>query len=175
MIKEETLYKIGTMGKTHGVKGEISFLFTDDVFDTTDAHYLILKTDGIFVPFFLEEYRFKNNETALVKFEDIHTQEQAKALTGCDVFFPRSLATKDSDNLSWAQIIGFKLINNEDNTAIGQLVEVDETTINTLFVVDKTNGATLLIPASPHFIKHIDVSNQTLTLSLPEGILDLDA
>ena len=59
MIHEEAIYKIGVMGKTHGVKGEISFIFNDDIFDTANADYLILKTDGIFVPFFIEEYRFK--------------------------------------------------------------------------------------------------------------------
>ena len=32
MIREEEVYQIGKLGKTHGVKGEISFLFDDDVF-----------------------------------------------------------------------------------------------------------------------------------------------
>ena len=42
MIKREEVYKIGKLGKVHGIKGEISFLFDDDVFDRTDADYLIL-------------------------------------------------------------------------------------------------------------------------------------
>lgn len=175
MIHEEAIYKIGVMGKTHGVKGEISFIFNDDIFDTANADYLILKTDGIFVPFFIEEYRFKNNETALIKFEDINTQEQAKALTSCDVYLPRELAENTSDTLSWAQIIGFKLVDSANNKCIGKLLEVDESTINTLFVVEKDNGDTFLIPASPHFITEINASKQTITLSLPQGILDLDA
>ena len=53
MIKEEDIYKIGKLGKPHGVQGEVSFPFTDDVFDRVDAEYLILKLDGIFVPFFM--------------------------------------------------------------------------------------------------------------------------
>ena len=61
-------YKIGKIGKPHGVKGEVSFMFDDDVFDRTDADWLMLSVDGILVPFFLEEYRFKSNETALVSF-----------------------------------------------------------------------------------------------------------
>ena len=54
MIREEEVFQIGKLGKTHGVKGEISFLFDDDVFDRVDADYLILKIDGILVPFFIE-------------------------------------------------------------------------------------------------------------------------
>ena len=40
MIREEEVYRIGRLGKTHGVRGEISFLFDDDVFDRVDADFL---------------------------------------------------------------------------------------------------------------------------------------
>ena len=49
MIKKETVYKIGRIGKAHGVKGEVSFMFDDDVFDRVDADYLVLELDGIHV------------------------------------------------------------------------------------------------------------------------------
>ncbi len=87
MIRRDEVYKIGKLGKPHGVKGGITFAITDDVFDRVDAEYLVLDIDGILVPFYLEEYRFKNDENVLVKFEDIDTQEQARNYTGCEVFF----------------------------------------------------------------------------------------
>lgn len=93
MIRTEEVYKIGKIGKPHGVKGEVSFMFDDDVFDRVDSDYLVLMVDGILVPFFFEEYRFKTGETALVKFCDIDTKEQAQELTGCDVYFPKSSQT----------------------------------------------------------------------------------
>ena len=74
MIREEEVDKIGKLGKTHGVKGEISFLFDDDVFDRVDADYLILRVDGLLVPFFIEEYRFRSDANAIMKFEDIDTK-----------------------------------------------------------------------------------------------------
>ena len=61
MKRREDVYKIGRLGKPHGVKGEISFNFDDDIFDREDADYIILDIDGILVPFFIEEYRFKND------------------------------------------------------------------------------------------------------------------
>ena len=108
MIRQEEVYKIGKLGKTHGVKGEISFLFDDDVFDRTDADYLILEIDGILVPFFIEEYRFKTDSNALMKFDGIDTQERARELTGCDVYFRRDMADEDSEHLSWAELISMK-------------------------------------------------------------------
>ena len=47
MIKAEEVYKIGRLGKAHGVKGEVSFQFDDDIFDRVDADYLVLDIDGI--------------------------------------------------------------------------------------------------------------------------------
>lgn len=87
MIKQEEVYKIGRLGKPHGVHGEIQLQFNDDVFDTADADYLVLEVEGILVPFFIEEYRFRSDEIALMKFEDIDTEEKARQLTGCSVFF----------------------------------------------------------------------------------------
>lgn len=120
MIRREDVYKIGKLGKTHGVRGEISFLFDDDVFDRTDADYLVFDIDGILVPFFLEEYRFKNDSNALLKLDGIDTQEQAQELTGCDVYFPRKLADSDSDNISWAEIIGYSVIDAKSKTRYRQ-------------------------------------------------------
>ena len=110
MIKEEDVYKIGRIGKPHGVGGEVSLRFSDDVFDRVDADYVVLLVDGILVPFFIEEYRFRSDEVALMKFEDIDTIERASELTGCDVFFPRHLADADDDMLTWSQIVGYDIV-----------------------------------------------------------------
>ena len=53
-------FPIGRLGKPHGVKGEITFHFTDDIFDRVDADYVFLEIDGLQVPFFFEEYRFRS-------------------------------------------------------------------------------------------------------------------
>ena len=84
MIKREDVYKIGRLGKAHGVKGEVSFQFDDDIFDTTDADYLILEIDGILVPFFMEEYRFRNDSLALVKFCDVSNSKVVGKIAAID-------------------------------------------------------------------------------------------
>ena len=169
MIRDDEVYQIGKLGKTHGVKGEISFLFDDDVFDRVDADYLILKIDGILVPFFIEEYRFKSDANAIVKFCDIDTQERARELTGCEVFFPRKLADSDDDSISWASIVGFDIIEAENGNKIGRITSVDDTTINILFCLEDGR----LIPASEDLITAIDQQARTITMHLPAGILDL--
>ena len=169
MIKEKDVYKIGRLGKTHGVRGDISFLFDDDVFDRTDADYLILKVDGILVPFFIEEYRFKSDTNAIVKFEGLDTQEQARELTGCDVYFPRELGDSGDGPLSWSALAGFEIIDDLSGKSVGRIASVDDSTLNTLFELEDGR----LIPASEELITRFDKDNRTITIDLPEGILEL--
>lgn len=166
MIREEEVYKIGKLGKPHGVKGEVSFHFADDIFDRTDCEYLILKMDGIMVPFFMEEYRFRSGETALVKFCDIDTQDRAAELTGCEVFFPRDIAESDEDTLSWAAITGYEIVDSGSGRTIGRIAAVDDTTVNTLFELE--DGT--LIPAAEELIAEVDATNRRIVMNLPEGL-----
>lgn len=173
MIRKEDVYRIGKIGKPHGVAGEVSFLFDDDVFDRTDTDYLILDIDGILVPFFIEEYRFKGSETSIMKFCDIDTQEKAAELTGCDVYFPRHIADQDDDNMSWAEIIGFALVDETTGDKVGTITHVDDATINVLFSVETPEGDEILIPASEDLITDVDKPGRTITMRVPEGLLDL--
>lgn len=174
MIRTEEVYKIGRIGKPHGVKGEVSLQFSDDVFDRVDADYLVLMVDGILVPFFFEEYRFKNNDTALVKFCDINSKSEAQELTGCDVYFPKHLSDRGEDELTWDELAGFEILDTDAGDGlIGTLVYVDDATDNILFCVTRPDGREILIPASDDFIVSVDAESRKIRVSLPEGLLDL--
>ena len=169
MIRREDVYKIGRLGKAHGVKGEVSFQFDDDIFDTADADYLILDIDGILVPFFMEEYRFRNDSLALIKFCDVDTQQRASELTGCDVYFPRSIADERAEGLSLSSLVGFDLIDANGNEKVGTIAAIDDTTQNILFELE--DGT--LIPASDDLITDIDTQQRQITMNIPEGLLDI--
>ena len=168
MIKKEEVYQIGRIGKTHGVKGEVTFQLDDDVFDRVESDYLVLDIDGILVPFFMEEYRFKSDATAIVKFEDIDTQERARELTGCDVYFPLALADDDAP-LSLSMLVGFELVDAATGRQIGRIAAIDDQTANTLFELE--DGT--LIPANDDLVTHIDINNKQIAMTLPEGLLEL--
>ena len=169
MIKAEEVYKIGHLGKAHGVKGEVSFQFDDDIFDRVDADYLVLDIDGILVPFFMEEYRFRSDTVCLVKFKGVDTQQRAQELTGCDVFFPRALAEEGDEMPSLASLVGFDIVNVSDGRTIGNIVAIDDSTVNILFELE--DGT--LIPASDELITNIDAEQRTIRMNIPEGLLDI--
>ena len=169
MIRHEDVYRIGRMGKPHGVGGELSFMFDDDVFDRVDSDYLVLSVDGILVPFFIEEYRFKSGEVALVKFCDIDSQDRAAALTGCDVYCPRHLAGAGADEMSWVSLVGFTLVDAVSGGSVGRIASVDDATSNILFELEDGR----LVPAAADLIDGVDAEGRTITVRLPEGVLDL--
>lgn len=174
MIKKEEVYKIGLFNKPHGIHGELQFTFTDDIFDRVDCDYLICLLDDIFVPFFIEEYRFRSDSTALVKLEGIDTAERARMFTNVEVYFPVKHAEEAEDGeLSWNFFVGFRM---EDvrHGELGEVVEVDTTTVNTLFVVEQEDGEELLIPAQEEFIVEINQEKKLITVELPEGLLNLE-
>lgn len=152
--------------------GELLFTFDDDIFDQVDADYIVCLMDGILVPFFFESYRFRSDSTALIKLEGIDTEQQARRMTNVEVYFPKEHADKLEDNeLTWNYFVGF-LIKDINKGEIGKVTDVDDSTINTLFVVDH-KGTEVLIPAQEDFIVDLNRKKKVITMHLPEGLLEL--
>lgn len=176
MIKEDEVFKIGIFNKPHGIKGEISFTFTDDVFDRSDCDYLVCLLDGIFVPFFIEEYRFKSDSTALIKFEGIDSAEKARMFTNIPVYFPKKYVDDDDDEdddtiSSWNFFVGFKVFDKELGS-LGEIEAVDESTMNVLFFINK-DGKEIILPAHEEFIVDLNKKDRIITVELPDGLIDL--
>lgn len=173
MIKKEEVYKIGIFNKPHGIHGELSFTFTDDIFDRVECDYLVCLLDGIFVPFFIEEYRFRSDSTALVKLEGVDSSERARMFTNIEVYFPVKFAEEgETDELTWNFFIGFTMYDIHAGE-LGEIIDIDQTTINVLFVV-KYGKEELLVPAQEEFIVEIDQVQKVITVNLPEGLLSMD-
>lgn len=175
MITKEEVYRIGIFNKPHGVKGELQFSFTDDIFDRAEADYLICLMDGIFVPFYIEEYRFRSDSAALMKLEGVDSAEQARRFTNVEVYFPIAHTNDvDPEELSWDFFVGFR-VEEVNHGHLGEVEEVDTSTANTLFIVRNKEGNEWLIPACEAFIVDMDTVHRVLTLNLPEGLIDIDA
>lgn len=171
MIKKEEVFKIGIINKPHGVKGEVSFTFTDDIFDRVeDCDYLVLLLDGILVPFFIEEYRFRSDNVALVKFEGIDSTEKARPLTNVEVYYPVKFMDDQEEISSWNYFIGFR-VEDIHHGCLGTVVDVDDATMNVLFVIENGDEEVLL-PAHEEFILDIDRKKKILKVDIPDGLLD---
>ena len=169
MLKKEDFVYFGKFLKPHGTKGEIGL--QGDTFALGDGcNFVACDIDGILVPFFFESVRPKNGDTLIAKMERMETADEVRYLTNRDAFIPRKWV-EESDEVSLGYFIGFTA---EDRSAghIGEIVDIDDSTINTLFVVEN-NGEEFLIPAQEELIADIDHDRQTIVFDLPKGLVSL--
>lgn len=173
MIRREELIKIGQFNKPHGVRGELSFTFTDDVFDRGESPYIVCCIDNIFVPFFIEEYRFKTGTTALIKLVDVESDEAARDFTNLEVFYPKTYYVENDEEATPDDyFIGFT-INDITHGVLGEVTAIDDSTINVLFVVTTPDNRELLIPVQEAFVRAIDEEERIIHMDLPDGLLDM--
>lgn len=175
MIRPDEVIKIGYIAKFRGIQGEVELNFTDDPFDRGEAPYLVFDMDGILVPFFWEEYRFKNNETAIFKFEDIDDEKLAKRLVGHAVFYPLAhLNDEEGDELSSLRALtGFE-VSTSEGRLLGRVEHVDDSSANVLLTIETLDGGELLVPYHDDFLVDFDLKKRKLVLDLPEGLLEVN-
>lgn len=174
MIRKEDCCPIGKITKAHGLKGEVNFMFSDDLWDRVETDHLICEVEGILVPFYMEEYRFRSNSVALVKFEDLNSADNVQFLVNSDVYIEKSQVEESGeDEVSLNYFIGFRMIDGADNGEIGSIVAVDDSTENWLFIVENAEGKELMIPAHEEFIAEIRQEERVMVMDLPLGLLDL--
>lgn len=173
MIKKEDIVGIGRFAKPHGIKGEINLILSKEVaFDEWDEPYILCEIEGILVPFYIEEYRYKSDTTLLVKMEKIDSDEAARTFTNHEVYcLPEVVSENDDDMLSWTHFIGYTVFDNT-HALLGEITDIDESTINTLLIINRKDNE-LLIPATEELILSVDHTHKQLVVEILEGLLDL--
>lgn len=173
MITIDEIISIGKFNKAHGINGELSATITAPQVVLDNCSCIVCDIDGIFVPFFIKDYRTKSHETFLLSIDDINNEQDAAMLVNKDIYVKRneySDALDDEDQLPIDFFIGFKAITNGIK---GNIVDIDDTTANVLFLIDTSDNRQLLIPAVDEFIASIDTENKVITMNVPQELLDL--
>lgn len=165
--------------KTHGLKGELNAsLDVDDDFLSED-YPLIVELDGAFVPFYPESYRPKGHDKVLIKLEDVDFEEAANFVNK-DIFArKKDLAEfyelNEDDLLYEDDVIGFSVVDADNNEILGTVSEIDTNTINTLLIVKRlTTDETFFIPFVDDFVQDIDSKCKVIMVNLPDGLIDLN-
>lgn len=183
MITADSITPIGTILKTHGVKGELNM--TTSIADVIEpGACLVMDVDGILVPFFVASTRSKSAGSLLITIDGYDTDEAVRYLTGKQVYMPddrlRQLMPEDDadedDNIYLDDLKGMTLIDAEGKM-IGTVIGYDDSTINVVLAVecDAADGTrkVVYVPFVADLFIDIDYSRRTLQLEIPEGLLEL--
>lgn len=103
--------------------------------------FVFVKRDGLFVPF---------------------RSEQIADLVGEEGYVLRSDVQDEGDGtLTWQDLVGFEI--EDDGRVVGKIAQVDESTINTLAILEDER----MIPLHEDFIIEIDEEARILRVNLP--------
>ncbi|MGG8495323.1 ribosome maturation factor RimM [Tenacibaculum sp. TC6] len=172
MQKEDCFY-LGKIVKKHSFKGEVVIkLDTDepDLYGNLESVFVDLGNN--LVPFFIEKSSLSRGTMLRLKFEGVDSEEDAEAILRSDIYLPLNLLPElTGDKFYFHEVIGFKIV---DATfgEVGQLKEINDTSAQPLFVVDR-DGKDVFIPMIDDFIKKVDKKNKTIEVTTPEGLISL--
>lgn len=163
MLTNEQVISIGRLTRTHGKRGELQCLMSNDYWDNADATFIILKLDNILVPFRVLDWRGKGSDSLILQLDHINDEQAAQQLIGTEAFMLISDINQEDEIMpTWQSLVGFKVIDT-DQGELGIVDIVDETTINTLITL--SDGR--LIPIHEDFIIDINAEDKLLTICLP--------
>jgi len=174
MINEKTIY-LGTIVKTHGVKGEVilnSELNLPNYFEDTEL--IFAEINGGLVPFFIENdgVRVRSSRSAILRICDIDSEMKAKLLISKNIFIQEN-STQIPIKLPVNELIGYKVID-KIKGYIGLLADLNTSRLNPLLIVENGNTE-IYIPLQNEFIDGINDKEKTILINTPEGLIDLNS
>jgi 16S rRNA processing protein RimM len=165
--------KAGTISKPNGLQGKVNMILEKDPGEQIKNGFpLFISIDGQRVPFFVEEVETVGPEQAIIKLEFIDNVEDARKITGCEVFLDHTKqpGTRNVDH-DFNHLLGFSAFDlNEGH--IGLIRDYLPHAFNPVFLVDR-EGREILVPATEELIDHIDLKKRSIYFHLPEGLTDL--
>ena len=164
--------EIGTIQRTHGVNGEFQVIWNNDFYlEEQNLESVFIEFDEIPVPFFISSIRSKGEDKALVKLEDVEDVNIANELVGLKLLLPSEQIAKN-DDLLLSDLIGYSMINDQEQP-IGKIIDYHEYQSNSVFTVLHQSGAEVMIPVADELIVEVDEERKTITMVIPDGLIDL--
>jgi len=161
---------LGTISKTHGVRGELIIRITDPSFEPDENwESLFLQIDGILVPFFISSLHAPKAEEWIICFDDYENKDNAQHLVGLTVWIEKDYLATVGEEIYLDELTGYALINLSTGKQ-GLINDFLDIPGNPVFEV-LLESEKVLVPAQDDLIEEIDQENQKLVMRLPEGIM----
>lgn len=169
----ENTLRVGVISSTHGVRGEVKvFPTTDDVNRFKKLKTVILDTGREQMTLNVESVKFFKN-MVILKFKEFHNINEIEKYKGKDLLITRDQAVKLKPNENFiVDLIGLKVVTDEGKE-FGTLKDVLQTGANDVYVIEDPEGKEYLFPAIPQCILDVNLDEQTVTVHIMDGLLDL--
>ena len=171
-MEKKDYFRIGSILKTKGLKGEMNMYVDFEGLDTIKMDAVFIEIAGKLVPYFVSSIKYLQKNAAYLVLEDVDTIEKASALVRKDIFLPNKLKPKKKkQEFTLFDLEGFTAVDVNEGV-LGIITAVHEYPRQIIAAVDFQNKE-ILFPLNEEIIKGIDVVKEIVTVDLPEGLLDV--
>ena len=161
------MLRVAQVLKSNGTDGELLVSFFDVAPEDMDLQEpVFIEFDGLPVPFYFESFTPRGNNRALVRLTGVRSLKDADELAGQSVYADYFEEEEEEDLVGW-------MVCNAEGQTVGTVVDYEDIPGNLCLWVERPDGEQVLLPFHEDLILSMEESSQTLTLSIPEGILEL--
>jgi 16S rRNA processing protein RimM len=165
---------VGKLASTHGLDGNITFIHRlkgTDIFKKVKFIFIELQPES-YIPFELIATKRLSDTEAIVRLDGIDSIEKAKKIVGKNIYLPSETHYQLQPEELTMDFKDFALYNQQDKL-IGNIIEVIEYPQQLIASVALPNNNEALIPIVEQHIIRIDVLKKSLTLHIPEGLIEI--
>jgi 16S rRNA processing protein RimM len=165
---------IARIVKARGIRGEVACALETDFPDRFESleQATLWMPDGSRLRLTVEDHWFHNGRVIL-KFGGYDTMTAAEKLVGGRLVISETDARKlDDDEFYEYDLIGLAVVT-ADEKEVGRVVRLMRTGGTDLLVIEDRNKGERLIPFVDDICTEVDVKAGRITISPPEGLLDL--
>ena len=159
---------MGKVVNVVGLKGEVKiYSYTDrnERFEELDQIWLDSKAYAI------ENVRYQN-KVVILKLEGINDRNKAEEQRNKKVYIEEAdLAELPDDTYYVRDLIGLSVVTEEGE--LGKITDVIQNSAQDLYEVKTAEGKKVYIPVVKEFVNEVDMENEVVKVTLPEGLLDL--
>lgn len=164
-------FTIGKVTGVHGLKGFLKVWSFADSIDTFGVNKLVLLKSGNGQKEYTILQAQPHKKGALLLLKGITDRNLAEPLIESEILMDRSqLPEPEEDSWYWQDLIGLD-VEDQLNGLIGTINDIFPTEANDILVV-KDKDREVLIPMHRNFVESVDLANNLMITSLPEGYLE---
>ncbi|MEW6411388.1 MAG: ribosome maturation factor RimM [Candidatus Zixiibacteriota bacterium] len=168
----EEFVTVGRLGKTRGVHGEIWIVaetdFPDRFLQMTE---LYLRYKDHWEKLAIDSARLVSGRP-VVKLEGFDNPEDAARLTNREIGVPKDQVVELPEGSFYIyDLIGCRVVDNDSDTVIGEIVNVETYPANDVYVIETAGGKKVSIAAVKEFIRDIDLAGKTVRI-IAAGLLE---
>ncbi len=163
---------LGRIQKVQGYDGTLSVKLERDVEeDFSDMESVFIEYEGKPVPFFISSVNYEGGDILKIKLDGYDSFEKASMFAGCRVNKTTGTGKeKAGDN---SDITGFTVMLS-DKSIVGTVEEIIQNPGQDLLRILSAEKKEILIPLHTDFITAVSKKKKTITMDLPEGLMEIN-